>query len=390
MEIFKNIVNSPHSYAREWKERTGGMVVGYYEPYFPEEIVYAAGMLPVRLMARHEPDDTSDRLMYGSCYNTRDILNQFIKGRYDYVDAIVNVEGCQWMYHSFVAAANSFPNLKSHYFFMPDYINAPTSKYVVRSELEIFKTKVEEWTGKEITDDALDNAIEVYNTTRRLLRRLYELRKEARPVIHGAEAMEIVLASQLTDKAEFNPWLEKALEEIENRGPGEDRIRLILIGSETYDTKLEELVESLGADIVTDELDNGTSYFWNEVYPRKDRLMAIGLRYQERPHNPVKDNNWRRRPQHIFELCEDFSVDGAIVEKQIYCHLHGTDNYAVWKLLRERGIPFHFFERDTTLPKEETEMRLEAFLNIVRPGITHLKGWSTPEAEEIYQRVRMG
>ncbi len=127
--------------------------------------------------------------------------------------------------------------------------------------------------------------------------------------------------------------------------------------------------------MVIDELDNGTSYFWNTIYPQRDRLMAISLRYLNRPHNPVKDNNWRRRPEQIFELSEDYHVDGAIIAKQIYCHLHGTDNYMVWKLLRERNIPFHYFERDMHIPKEETELRLEAFLNMVRGGITRLAGW---------------
>jgi benzoyl-CoA reductase subunit C len=149
----------------------------------------------------------------------------------------------------------------------------------------------------------------------------------------------------------------------------------MLVGSETYDTNLEELVEELGANVVIDELDNGTSYFWNEVIPQRDRLLALSLRYLERPHNPIKDNNWRRRPQHIFELTEDYHVDGVLVVKQIYCHLHGTDNYAVWKLLRERNIPFHYFERDMTLPIEETEQRLSAFLNMLRPGLTRLVGW---------------
>ncbi len=387
MEVFHQIVENSREYAIEWKKRTGGKVVGYWETYFPEEVAYAGGMLPIRMMARHEPDDTSDRRIYGSCHPARDIYNQFCKGRYDYVDAIVNTEGCQWAYHSFEAVANEYPGIDSHYIFLPDYVNATTSKDVLRSELEVFKGKVEEWTGKVITDEDLDYAIEVYNTNRRLLRRLYNLRRDLQPRILGSEAMEIVLSSQLMDKAEMNPLLEKALDEIENREPGEDRTRLILIGSETSDVELEKLVETLGGDVVVDELDNGTSYCWNDAVWQKDRLMSIALRYLDRPHNPIKDNCWRRRPQHIFELCEDYFVDGAIVEKQVLCHLHGTDNYAVWKLLRERTIPFHFLERDTTVPFDETKVRIEAFLNMLRPGLNRLRGWSSPEMKEFADMI---
>jgi benzoyl-CoA reductase subunit C len=381
---FKALVENRHEYAKAWKAKTGGKVLGWFEPYFPEEVAYAAGVLPVRVLAKHEPDDVSDKWIYASCYPVRDMVNQFLKGRYDYMDGLVNVEGCQWMYNAFEVAVNNKrkPDLFDHYFFLPDHTDAPTSKHVTRSELNVFKGKMEEWTGKAITDADLDNAIEVYNKNRLLLKQISELRRMEKPVIHGAEMMNIVLADQVMDKAEMNGILEKFIPELEARAPGKDRIRLMLIGSETFDTELEELVEALGGDVVVDELDNGTGYYWNNIIPQKDRLMAIGLKYLGRPKNPIKDNNWRRRPQHIFELAEDYNVDGALVVKQIYCHLHGTDNYAVWKILRERYIPYHFFERDTHLPVEDTTLRLESFMNMLKPGINHLAGWHKVFGEE--------
>lgn len=374
MDKFKRLIAERHEYARNWKARTGGQVVGWYEPYFPEELAYAAGMLPVRLLAVHEEDDTSEKWMYAACYPARDILNQFLKGRYDYIDSIVNVEGCQWMYHAYESTLRN-QNLKNHYVFLPDYTDAPTSKDVTRSEFSVLLEKFMEWTGRTVTDADLDYAIEVYNKNRLLLRQIYELRRFQRPVITGSEMMNIIIADQIMDKAEMNVILSEFLEEVQEREPRKDCLRLMLVGSETSDTELEELVESLGADIVCDELDTGSGYIWNNVLPQKDRLMAIAMRYLGRPHNPIKDNNWRRRPQHIFEMTEDFAVDGVIIAKQIYCHLHGTDNYAVWKLLRERNIPYLYFERDTTLPLEETSLRLESFFNYVKQGATHIAGW---------------
>jgi benzoyl-CoA reductase subunit C len=304
------------------------------------------------------------------------IFNQFNLGYYDYIDGLVSIESCQWWYNAFDTTMQMFPNLWSHYLFTPDYPDANRSKDVMRSELLILKGKFEEWTGKAITDADLDNAIDVYNTNRRLLRRIYELRRFNNPVILGSEAMEIMLACQIMDKAEANKMLEELIPELENRKPYEDMVRFILIGSETYDAELEKLIEGLGGNVVIDELDNGSAYIWNEVIPLKDRVMAIGLRYMSKPHSALKDNVWRRRPERIFELSEDFQVDAAIIAKQIYCHPHGTDMYAVWRLLQERKIPYHTFERDTTLPYEETRLGIEALINVVKPGMVRLNGWS--------------
>jgi benzoyl-CoA reductase subunit C len=380
MEKFKQILENHSGYAAEWKKRMGGKILGYYEPYFPEELAYAAGMLPVRMMAGREPDILSAKWIYSSCYPVKSMANQILLGRYDYVDAMVITEGCQWMYNAFEIAMNTKPELLTHYLFFPDHTDAPTSKDLLVSELKVFAGKLEEWTGNAITDEALDHSIDIYNTNRKLLRKMYELRRMYKTPLLGSEAMTVMLTSQLMDKAEMNKLLEEYIRELEDREPYNDRIRLMYLGSETWSTDLEEMVESLGANIVIDDLDNGASYCWNEVITLKDRLMAIAMRYLSRPHSALKDNNWRRRPQRIFELSEDYFVDGVIIAKQIYCHPHGLDNYEIWKLLRERSIPFQYFERDMTLPREETRLRLTAFLNMIRPGLTRLSGWHTPLA----------
>jgi Benzoyl-CoA reductase/2-hydroxyglutaryl-CoA dehydratase subunit, BcrC/BadD/HgdB len=381
MKTFYDIIENRHEYAIDWKARKKGKVLGYYDTYFPEEVVYAAGILPVRILAKHEEDDSTDRLMYGNCYATRDMLNQFIRGDYDYIDGIVGVESCQWLYNAFDTTTIAAPGLWNYYMFVPDYPEARSSKDTLRSELAVFKKRVEEWCGSEITDETLDHAIEVYNKNRALLRRIYNLRKFDRSVILGSETMEIVLACQVMDKEEANEMLEVLLQELEEREPNEDCVRLMLIGSETFDAELEKLVESAGANIVVDELDNGMNYIWNDVIVQKDRLMAIGLRYLSKPHSALKDNVWRRRLEHIYQLYEDYHADGVIIAKQIYCHPHGTDMYAIWKLLRERGIPYHTFERDTTLPKEETLLGLEALIEMIEPSMTRLKGWSKKTTE---------
>ena len=46
-----------NSYAKEWKERTEGKVVGSLCTYTPEEVLTAANCLTVTLLGFHEPQD---------------------------------------------------------------------------------------------------------------------------------------------------------------------------------------------------------------------------------------------------------------------------------------------------------------------------------------------
>lgn len=370
MERFRELLENRHQYARDWRVRTGGKVLSHFYTHLPEEIAYAAGVLPVRLLAQHEPDDISDRYMYGNCRPSRDILVQAIKGRYDYVDGIVYTEGCQWMRHTFSTWQLHMPVSYSHYVFLPDYVEGHRAKILLRSELSAFKKSLEAWTGNTITEQALDRAIEVYNTNRRLMRQVYQLRRLDNPLVSGAEAMEMVLSSQIMDKEEHNQLLAEAIKKLpERKDKVKPRARLMLVGSETHDTKLEKLVESLGATIVIDELSNGSSYFWNDVVPIEDHLMAIALRCLDKPRDPLKDIGWPRRPARIVELAEDFNVQGVIIAKQKFCHPHGTANPSIWSICRERGLPFYYFESDTTVPNAEMQTGIEAFLDMLQPAL---------------------
>jgi benzoyl-CoA reductase subunit C len=87
LEKFHDVVVNHHKYSLEWKEKKGGKVVGCLTNYFPEEIMYAAGLLPVRVVGSREPTDiTQTHVSNWTCVYARDILAQGLLGRYDYLD----------------------------------------------------------------------------------------------------------------------------------------------------------------------------------------------------------------------------------------------------------------------------------------------------------------
>ena len=55
------------------------------------------------------------------------------------------------------------PTEFSYYLPMPHHVQSARAVPFARAEFEVFKTKVEEWTGKTITDDDLMRGIEIVN-----------------------------------------------------------------------------------------------------------------------------------------------------------------------------------------------------------------------------------
>lgn len=363
-EKFHEWYENRHEYAKEWKEKTGGKVLGYFCTYTPEEIIYAAGVLPVRILGSHEAQSVTEPHIFAMyCPLCRDCLAQGLLGRYDYLDGITLAQCCLHMRQTFTSWRKHIPLEYDYYLYMPHGIQTPRAYPYLRGELEDFKKSLEKWTRKKITDLDLDHAIEVYNENRRLMKQVYEYRKGKNPKLTGLEAMEMVVSSQMTDKEEHNQALKELLKELPKRNVNRKTgTRLMILGSEDDDAEFLRMVESIGATFVIEDHCTGSRYFWNEVIPQEDRLSAIAARYIDRPPCPSKDWPERSRLPYILKLAKDYNVEGVLLIQQKFCDPHELDIPAIRSHLEKNGIPTYFLEFDVTVPVGQFKTRVEAFL----------------------------
>ncbi len=367
LEKFKEWYEQRHAYAKEWKKKTGGKVVGYFCTYVPEEILYAADVLPVRILGSHEPQDVTEPHIFGMfCPFCRDCLAQGLQGRYDYLDGVMIAQSCLHIRQAYTSWKMHIPVDFSYYLPMPNNVQSKRALPYLTGELETFIEAVEKWTGKKITDEDLNKGIEAMNTSRQLTRDLYELRKQDNPPLTGLEAMYAVVASQMVDKRDYNAALQEILQKLPQRQiENGSKVRLMILGSENDDTEFVDMVESLGAMLVVDDHCTGSRYFWNQVNTNGDLLEAIAARYVERIPCPSKDWPERTRIEHILKLAKDWNVQGAIVIQQKFCDPHELDIPSIIESLKSNGVPAQFLELDVTVPVGQFKTRVEAFLEML-------------------------
>jgi benzoyl-CoA reductase subunit C len=373
MDRFKEAAENRHRYALEWKERTDGKVLGYFCTYMPEEVLHAAGVLPVRILGSHQPQDVSEKHIYTMfCPFCRDCLAQGLQGRFDYLNGVAMAHSCIHIRQAYGSWVQNVPTLDgfSYYLSMPSKPTSPRARPFLISELEDFQRAVEEWTGKAITPQALQEATEVYNLNRRLMRQIYELRRSDNPPVSGEECMYMVIASQCMDKAEHNRILQEVLAERSGKEGVGGGTRLMLIGSEDDDTEFVRMAESMDAIVVTDDHCTGSRYFWGEAPAAESPLASLADRYLQKVPCPEKDWDGRVRWEHIFRLIEEYRVEGALLIQQKFCDPHEFDIPMLMKVLQEeRGIPCLFLEFDVTVPAGQFRTRMEAFLEMVSLGV---------------------
>jgi benzoyl-CoA reductase subunit C len=363
-ETFRERIDNRHEYAKDWKERTRNKIVGYFCTYVPEEILYAANILPVRILGSHEPPTVTEPYIFAMfCHLCRDCLAQGLKGRFDYLDGIVEGQSCLHLRQTFNAWRLHIPIDYTHWIHVPHGVQTPHAVPFLTQELAKFKQSLEKWTGKKITNEDLDRGIKILNRNRELMRRVYEYRKLDNPKITGLEVMEMVLSSQMTDKEEHSKLLKQLLLELPNRKLNRNSgVRLMIIGSEDDDRVFMKNVEDLGATFVIDEHCTGSRYFWDDVVPSEDRLLAIATRYVQRVPCPSKDWPEFTRIQHAVNLAKQFRAKGALVIQNKFCDPHGIEVPPLREALKDIGVPTYPLEFDVTVPWGQFRTRVEAFL----------------------------
>jgi benzoyl-CoA reductase subunit C len=369
MEMFKEWYEARHEYAKEWKKKNPkGKVLGYFCTYVPEEILYAADVLPIRILGSHEPQDVTEPHIFAMyCPFCRDCLAQGLKGRYNYLDGIMIAQSCLHIRQAFTSWQLHIPIPYSYYLPMPNNLQTPHAAPYLTGELVAFKKSVEEWTGKKLTDKDLDRGIEIMNKNRRLLKQIYETRRGDASPITGLDAMYLAVSAQMTEKNEHSRAMEEVLKKLATtKTERPTGTRLMILGSEDDDTEFVNMAESCGATFVIDDHCTGSRYFWNEVTPGTDRLAAIAKRYVERPACPSKDWPQRTRLTHIMKLAKDYRVQGVVVIQQKFCDPHELDIPATQKMFKESNIPTLFLEFDVSVPVGQFKTRVEAFLEMIQ------------------------
>jgi benzoyl-CoA reductase/2-hydroxyglutaryl-CoA dehydratase subunit BcrC/BadD/HgdB len=81
---FRTIIENPYSYLQKIKDENGKKVIGYVCSYAPEELIYAAGALPVRLFGSDSIIHRADLHLQSYCCSlVRGILEDGLSGRLD-------------------------------------------------------------------------------------------------------------------------------------------------------------------------------------------------------------------------------------------------------------------------------------------------------------------
>lgn len=337
--------------------------MGYFCTYVPEEIIHAAGFVPVRIRSGSETPSRADaHLQSYTCALCRSALDQALRGDLDFLQGVVFPHTCDTIQSLTDIWRMSFPDLYVETIVQPVNLSSPSTRPYLIAELQRFRHSLEEFSGQAISDQAISASIESHNEKCRLLARLYDLRDRlTAPELFAATSAAFIISPQ--DYNQLLGELVELLAEEESTTP--KRPGLILVGAFLDDPAMLTIVEELGGRIVGDDLCTGSRYFVQPVEADGDPIAALADRYLNRLPCPAKYHPDHERGEHLLKLVSEAKADGVVFVLQKFCDPHAFDYAIIKKKLDDAAVPHLRLEMEHAPAPDQWRTRLQAFLEMI-------------------------
>jgi benzoyl-CoA reductase subunit C len=365
-EILKQSTAIENDAVRQWK-RDAGKVVGYICVATPTELIEAAGVMPyrVRALGNSQTELADAHLSRFNCSFCRSCLQLGLDGTYDFLDGMIESNGCDHLRGMIENWAYVKPFKFFHYLKVPHLADPDSVKYF-EEELKLFKQALGDYFDHPIRDEELWAQVQRQDRVRARLWTLYQMRERAAPALTGTEALSIFMAATAMPAAKAEAALDRVIVERKDHQVKGYRARLLLAGSASDEVEFFRGIEDMGGLVVTDALCYGARAFWPRLGDKKqgDPIQVLARTYLEKLLCPRMFQDFDARRDFVLAAVERAKVNGVVLVHNKFCDVHGVDNVALRLALEEKGVPVLQLEKEYGAAADLGRMktRVQAFL----------------------------
>jgi len=378
LQRISRVVQKPLEAVLEWKERTGGKVMGCLScmPFFaPEELVHAAGMLPVGIWGAEIPVSRADaKIQSFACSMARTSLEMGLSGMLGVCDGFL-----------FPSTCDAFQNLSEIWrasmdapcfeVVFPKQVSRPSAVSFLLHQLTSLQRDLEAFSGVTISPQALRRSCRLYNENRTQMRGLDHLRAKDVSLVTARQMAELVLASSYLPREEHTSLTRSLLpgagqKETEigvARKPESDRVRLLLSGVMPRPLAILPVLESAGAWIVGDDLGLGSLYYSLDIPDQGDPLADLAQAYLHYPLCSTVHRDAGERSESLLARARKAEAAGVVLFALKFCEPEFFDYPQVKERLESEGVPVLLLETELgTAETGSVRTRVEAFVESLR------------------------
>ncbi|MDP0489356.1 MAG: 2-hydroxyacyl-CoA dehydratase [Fusobacterium sp. JB021] len=345
----KEIAYNPKKQLAKYTEQ-GKKVIGCFPYYVPEEIVYAADMVPMGVWGKHgTPNKAKEYFPSFYCTIAQMGLEMGLDGTLDGLSGVILSSMCDTLRPFTQNFRVAVPQLPFMFLAHPQSRKPEYGIKYTMTEYNRIKGQLEEIAGKEITDEKMYNAFKVYNESRAARREFIELAGKHSDVISAVSRSAVLKSAffMLKDEhtvlvKELNEELKK-MEEVSPKGA-----KVFTSGIIMDNPKLLQLFDEYGLVIVGDDVAQETRAIRVDVsMDEKDPVRALAEQFANQDNDTILyDPTIFTRPLYIAEQAKKAGADGVIIGMMQFCDPEEIEYPSLRKALDEAEMPHVKFGYD--------------------------------------------
>lgn len=349
---------------RRWRE-LGGKVLGHFQVYFPEEIAHAAGLLPFKMRgAPIEARQAEARFGSYLCSILKTSLELALSQRV-VLDMFVAPPICDAARNLAAVWGRNFA-YPCQILYLPQNANSGHAAEYLRGEYDRLRREIGAVAGRPVTEADLRASIAVFNQNRRLLHRLYAIKRETPWLLSADEAYVLMAAGGLIPREEHNELLANAIPQIEKRSARpQDRIRVVFEGGFCEQPPLDLLrTVAQFCYVVDDDLLIGLRWIQTDVPLEGDPLLSLARAYlDDSTYSPVQHDLRKPKERMLLQRLHNARADAAIITAAKMCEPGLDEQVAYAKALDEARIPYFVSEFEENMTSfDHLQIQLETFV----------------------------
>ncbi len=349
-EIFEDL---NFTYAREWKvAEDGRKVVGYMPVYVPNEIIHAAGMLPIGILGGGDAMEVIHGDAYYQsyiCRIPRSTVELGIMKNLDFVDGMLFPSICDVIRNLSGVWKLLFPEVYARYFDTPQNFRSDIGGEFYKNDLQELREGLEKLCGREITDDDLRNSIQVYNENRDWVRKVYQFRSDQPWKVPASEVYLLMRAGEILTPEDHTQMMKDYLAAVENEERRmKDNCRVVLNGSfcEQPPLGLVKSIELAGCYVVDDDYMMINRMITEDIPTDGDPLLNLSEAFLKHSLDLASkfEPSEEKKGKFIVELVRARGAEGVIFSAPSFCDPALLDQPMLAHVLDDANIPYISFQ----------------------------------------------
>ncbi len=373
LKEFRAAAASPKQLLGKYKS-AGKKVIGVLPYYAPEELVYAAGMIPMGIWGSNTKTISRAKEYCATFYCTiaQLALEMLLDGTMDQLDGIITPTICDTLRPMsqnyrvsmgkkmpviFLAHPQNRFDTNGLQFCVDQYTN-------VRKELEKIA-------GKEITDEAIRNAIRVYNESRAARRAFVKLAAEHPDVVTPTLRSAVLKSAWFMPKDEHTALLNQLNAELEKLPACDWKgTKIVTSGIVCDNPHLLAALEENGIAIAADDVAHESRAFRVDASEEGDPMMALAKQFADLDYDVLlydPESSKNRRGEFVANMVKESGAQGLVLFMQQFCDPEEMEYPYLKKALDAAGIPHIKLGIDQQMRDfEQARTALQAFADVLQ------------------------